>query len=401
MGWPFLKELIHEQPRLLDAPGNGRVRFLERVAGLIGASHSQAELQEFLTVLTQAPPRPPVIGRLAMLAGLADGLNRTAESFRSLLTAPPAAMAEQIQSVGLLLDSARQTAASQQEEPATRLVAIRILARATPEVAGKSMLDLLEAGQPAQVQSAAARAIAELNDVRLSERLFAAWTHYAAGTRRQILGSVPRSAAATKVLGDALENRTVSPVEVDPSTRQALLKTSGEQRQRFTKYFTDVGAAGRDEVVRQFQPALKKEGDRRRGAQIFGRTCLICHTIQGEGGHVGPDLSAVGSRPQEALLVDILDPSRQVPPDFITYTVETTDGKLVTGFIVSENATSVTLRGATEPDQTILRSQIKEMRAETKSLMPEGLEQGIGTQDMSDLLAFLQKPDRAMLSQKP
>jgi putative heme-binding domain-containing protein len=112
-------------------------------------------------------------------------------------------------------------------------------------------------------------------------------------------------------------------------------------------------------------------------------------------------LSAVGSRPKEALLVDILDPSRQVPPDFITYTLETRDGKLVTGFIVSENATSVTLRGASEPDQTILRSQIKEMRAEAKSLMPEGLEQGISAQDMSNLLAFLQKPDRAMLTQKP
>jgi len=70
----------------------------------------------------------------------------------------------------------------------------------------------------------------------------------------------------------------------------------------------------------------------------------------------------------------------------------TVDGKLVTGFIASENAASVTLRRAGEADDTILRSQIKEFRADGKSLMPEGLEQGLTAQDMADLLSFLQKP---------
>jgi len=38
------------------------------------------------------------------------------------------------------------------------------------------------------------------------------------------------------------------------------------------------------------------------------------------------------------------------------------------------------------------------LRAEGKSLMPDGLEQGMSLQEMADLLAFLQKPDGGLLS---
>ena len=97
--------------------------------------------------------------------------------------------------------------------------------------------------------------------------------------------------------------------------------------------------------------------------------------------------------------MDVLDPSRDVSPDFINYMLVTTDGKLVTGFIVSETGVSVTLRRAGEADDTVLRSGIKELRADGRSLMPEGLEQGLTLEDMADLLSFLQRPEGRLLSE--
>lgn len=120
-----------------------------------------------------------------------------------------------------------------------------------------------------------------------------------------------------------------------------------------------------------------------------------------DGGQVGPDLSGFASRPKDAMPTDILDPSRQVSPDFINYTLTTRDGQQLTGFIASETGGSVTLRRANEPDDTMMRSQIKELRAEGKSLMPEGLEQGLAAQDMADLLSFLQKPESSLLPGVP
>lgn len=202
----------------------------------------------------------------------------------------------------------------------------------------------------------------------------------------------------TGALADALEQGNLSAVELEASVRQSLLKTPDDSlKQRFQKLLTTAITPDREEVVARFQLALKMEGDRQRGAALFAKTCLLCHTIEGQGRHVGPDLSGIASRPKDALLVDILDPSRQVSPDFINYTLTTTDGKLVTGFIVSETAGSITLRRAGEADDTVLRSQIKELRAEGKSLMPEGLEQGLTPQAMADLLSFLQKPEGRLL----
>src|SRR2546430_6407516 len=119
--------------------------------------------------------------------------------------------------------------------------------------------------------------------------------------------------------------------------------------------------------------------------------------MQGEGPRIGRDLSGIATHSRETLLVDILDPSRQVLPDFVSYTVVTTDGETLTGLILAESTASVTVRRPNVPDVTIERNQIKELKADGKSLMPDGLEQGLTVQDMADLLSFLRQPDAALL----
>src|SRR5439155_2084846 len=96
--------------------------------------------------------------------------------------------------------------------------------------------------------------------------------------------------------------------------------------------------------------------------------------MQGEGARIGPDLSGIATHSRETLLVDILDPSRQVPPDFVSYTLVTADGEVMTGLVIAESAASVTIRRPNAPDATAQRSQIKELKAEGKSMMPDGLE---------------------------
>ena len=119
--------------------------------------------------------------------------------------------------------------------------------------------------------------------------------------------------------------------------------------------------------------------------------------MQGEGNRVGPDLSGIAVQPRETMLMNILDPSRQVLPDFVSYTAVTTDGETVTGLITSESTASITLRRPNAPDATIERGRIKQLKADGKSLMPDGLEQGLAVQDMADLLSFLRQPDGALL----
>ncbi len=58
--------------------------------------------------------------------------------------------------------------------------------------------------------------------------------------------------------------------------------------------------------------------------------------------------------------------------------------------VVTETATSVTIRRAGGGQDTVLRSNIERLRSSGMSLMPEGLESGIDYQKMADLLQFLQ-----------
>ena len=71
--------------------------------------------------------------------------------------------------------------------------------------------------------------------------------------------------------------------------------------------------------------------------------------------------------------------------------------EVMTGLVIAESAASVTIRRPNAPDATAQRSQIKELKAEGKSMMPDGLEQGLTVQDMADLLSFLRQPEVALL----
>ncbi len=92
----------------------------------------------------------------------------------------------------------------------------------------------------------------------------------------------------------------------------------------------------------------------------------------------------------ETLLIDLFDPSREVDPRYINYLVTNNAGRVFTGMIVAETASSLTLRRAEKAEDTILRSQIEEILATAKSLMPENLETQLSRQEVADLIAYLQ-----------
>jgi putative heme-binding domain-containing protein len=118
--------------------------------------------------------------------------------------------------------------------------------------------------------------------------------------------------------------------------------------------------------------------------------CTTCHRLENEGKEVGPDLlSALRTKTRDALLIDILDPSREVDPRYINYVVTTKDGRILTGMIAVEAPTSITLRRAEKAEDMILRTQIDEIQATAKSLMPDELEKQLTKQDLADVIAYL------------
>lgn len=71
------------------------------------------------------------------------------------------------------------------------------------------------------------------------------------------------------------------------------------------------------------------------------------------------------------------------------YTAETASGETVSGLLVMETADQVQLRAADGTEPRFARAQLKRLAPAGMSLMPEGLEQGLNTQGVADLLEFI------------
>lgn len=149
----------------------------------------------------------------------------------------------------------------------------------------------------------------------------------------------------------------------------------------------------RSDVLAAYQPALERKGDPAKGKQAFMKACIACHkTHEGEGIALGPPVASFAAGGAETLLGNILDPNREVAPQYQAYTFEFREGPPATGMILSENASEVTLRMPGGIDRSFPRSEIVGMTGLGQSLMPEGLEAGITVEEMADLLAYLTTP---------
>ncbi|HBH54339.1 MAG TPA: cytochrome C, partial [Planctomycetaceae bacterium] len=136
-------------------------------------------------------------------------------------------------------------------------------------------------------------------------------------------------------------------------------------------------------------PALKLQGQADEGRKHFQKVCAVCHKLEGFGHEIGPNLAAIQNRGAEAILVNLMDPNREVNPQYVNYILQNKAGKSMTGLIAAETANSVTLRRQENQQDTVLRDEIDTLRSSGLSIMPEGLEKNLDRQAVADLIAYL------------
>lgn len=132
-------------------------------------------------------------------------------------------------------------------------------------------------------------------------------------------------------------------------------------------------------------------GDARAGGSLFfGKgNCAQCHMIRGRGGFIGPDLSNLGSnRSLEQIRTSITNPDESVEPGFKAVSVQTRDGRRVTGVAKNDSSYSIQLMDREGRLHVFLKSEIRELVRYKKSLMPAPT---LSPAEMQDLLAFLSR----------
>jgi putative membrane-bound dehydrogenase-like protein len=309
-------------------------------------------------------------------------------------------------------DRVEKIAASDASPPGLRITALAVLVRRRGAVEETSLQFLLVQSTRSPDASARLAAAQVLGKARLSDAQLLILAH----------NVIPHADALT--LPSLLEAfRNSDRDDTGKAMVTALLKsriTIGEPdaqrlKEILDQYPADVRTAARPllahleelqkariERLRGLEALLSAGGDVGRGRRIFfGEkvACYHCHTIGDQGGHVGPDLTAVGAiRSGHDILEAIVFPSASFVPGFEIYNVVTkTD--IYSGVRGQDTPGAVTLVTGPNAEVRIPRRDIVSMKPSSVSLMPEGLDEGLTRSEFIDLLAFLQAQTSRPLAQ--
>jgi len=271
--------------------------------------------------------------------------------------------------------------------PALHALALRLVSPDDPWLTIERLRDYLGSNDEA-LRLAAVRTLAARSD---SER-FALLTAIAGDTARE-----------SEIRAEAIAGLAPA-VEANAELLEKLAsdadQTVAGEAQRVRRLAGKIDGAGEAKPpaaeLDRWNDLLATGGDAASGRRLFftsaGPRCAVCHTHGGRGGRVGPDLTRLGAQQsRQRIVASILQPSREIAPEFQSWTLVTDDGLTHAGLRLPEGGDdgSETYADATGQRFTLASETIAERSPSTASIMPEGLERTLSVQDLRDLVEFL------------
>jgi putative heme-binding domain-containing protein len=131
-------------------------------------------------------------------------------------------------------------------------------------------------------------------------------------------------------------------------------------------------------------------GNPKRGKAIFDeKGCRTCHLLRGEGGNSGPDLSTIGSQRSAPFIREsIVDPDKDVVPDYRVATIVLNDGNTFSGFVMNEDTYVVQLLDLSKGLQSVPKQGLKTYMVDSHSSMPSYKDQ-LSSDQLDDLVSYL------------
>jgi putative heme-binding domain-containing protein len=219
--------------------------------------------------------------------------------------------------------------------------------------------------------------------------------------QRAVIETLASRKVYAEALLEALQKEQVSRDEIPAQVARSLDEMLGK---RFTKVFGTVRAVAGDrkQLLAKYKalcsPAAIAAADASRGRAIFKNTCAACHTLYGEGGKVGPDLTGSNRANLDYILLNSVDPSYDVPEAYKTVLVLTVDGRVVNGVLAEEDATRIVLKTSEQSRVVIAKEDIELRKVSPKSMMPDGQLDKMKKQQVIDLIKYLRTTEQVEMA---
>jgi putative heme-binding domain-containing protein len=384
--WDSASAQQHILPRLMRRfAATGDRADLLVCARLLESASSAEQRQALMTGFEEAfkgralPPLPePLLEALAR-SGLAS------RHLRVRLREPEA------------IAEALKVAADEKAQLEERLLCVRLFGEIKVPDAPAALLRLAASSKSTELRKAALTALLLYDDAIIGEEVVRLYPELPAEVQpaaQTLLTSRPAWSRAflQLIAAGQVPSSTVPPATVAVLREHDDKAVSELARKVFAPAAPVTKPQHRAESERVRQILAAGAGDPYKGEAHFMQRCSACHTLFFKGGRIGPNLTQYQRDDLGTMLVSIIDPNAEIREGYANQLVTTEDGRTLSGFLASQDASVIVLRGLDGQDVSIPRSEVRELKAAPASIMPEGLLAGLSEQELRDFFAYLRIP---------
>jgi putative membrane-bound dehydrogenase-like protein len=349
------------------------VELLSALARSIGARGDREEIERALEATVAREEQWPVT------AALAEGVAGAGHALDSIV---------RVDKLAPVVVRARETVRDKSKDAPVRAAAAALLALARTDDSRDALIAALRSEPPVVVAQTALDALRKIGVSPAA--LIGEWKAFSESVRRAAVQLLVARPDSCRALLDAIRVGTIAAADVSTAQQSELqhhrdAAIAADARKLFPIQIIETRAS----ALKRFEAATTMRGDAAVGQTLFTQRCATCHRFRGEGNAFGPDLESVATGGKEKLLAHIIEPDREVAPQFAAYVAELTDGSSLAGVVASESAETIVLKEPLGREHALPRSRVVRLQTTGRSPMPEGLESGLTVAEMAGLLEFI------------
>ncbi|MEX2566684.1 MAG: c-type cytochrome, partial [Cyclobacteriaceae bacterium] len=277
-----------------------------------------------------------------------------------------------------------KTAASSQRVKALQMLSSQQRPELVPEIPG-----LLEENE---LRLEAIRAVAAYDQEPLGRRLLEKYPLYNEEEKSEIIRTMASRARYGNLLAKEIKSKNIPKKDIPVPIARQLHRVVGSG---FIEIWGPIEHIPKDETAYlQYKKLFTEEAlaraDLREGKKLFMQSCGNCHKMFGEGADLGPDLTGSNRQDPDYILMNVLEPSAEIQDAYRMVVITTLDGRTYTGNIAAESSRQITLKVVGQETVIINKSNIQNKEVTPVSLMPPGLFESLGEEEVIALMAYLQ-----------
>ena len=283
------------------------------------------------------------------------------------------------------------------EPQAVRLAFIAAVGQAACADALVPLVGLLDESknEAEPIRMAALAAVEHFADESIAREVLAHYAKFSPALRNRAIGLLSSRKIWSAALVRAVSDGTLEAKDVSVDQIRAMLAHNDPQLAAAIEARWGKIRPATPGEKQAYVPVLGRvlnegKGDIDSGHKLFVKHCGNCHVLHGEGSKVGPDLTSADRKNRDALLLNILDPSGYIRPEFVSQTVVLTDGRVLTGLVTESTPQQLTFVDSKAQKTTLARDEVEQIQPSPQSVMPERLLETLSPQEVRDLFRYLQ-----------